>query len=84
MVRLVYLARLRDVFGTGTENVDLPRDVSNVTALLDWLSKRGDAWKKELASGRAIRVAVNHDIAGPETPIRSGDEVALFPPVTGG
>jgi len=84
MVRLVYLARLRDVFGTGTENVDLPRDVGNVTALLDWLSRRGDAWKKELASGRAVRVAVNHDIAGPETPIHSGDEVALFPPVTGG
>jgi molybdopterin synthase sulfur carrier subunit len=84
MVRLVYLARLRDALGTGTENVDLPRNVATVTALLEWLSQRGGAWKRELATGRAVRVAVNHDIAGPETPIRAGDEIALFPPVTGG
>jgi molybdopterin converting factor small subunit len=31
-----------------------------------------------------VRIAVNHDLAGPDTPIREGDEVALFPPVTGG
>ena len=84
MVRLVYLARLREALGTGAESVDLPHEVATVTDLLEWLSRRGDAWKKELASGRAIRIAVNHDIAGPQTPIRAGDEVALFPPVTGG
>jgi molybdopterin synthase sulfur carrier subunit len=37
-----------------------------------------------LAPGRAVRIAVNHDLAGPEAPIARGDEVALFPPVTGG
>ena len=84
MIRLVYLARLRDVLGTGTESVDLPREVGTVTALLEWLSRRGGAWGRELAPGRAVRVAVNHDVAGPETPIRSGDQIALFPPVTGG
>lgn len=84
MVRLVYLARLRDALGTGTESVDLPREVGTVTTLLAWLSNRGGAWSHELAPGRAVRVAVNHDMAGPETPIRPGDEVALFPPVTGG
>jgi molybdopterin synthase sulfur carrier subunit len=84
MVRLVYLARLRDVLGTGTESVDLPCEVGTVTTLLEWLSSRGGAWKHELAPGRAVRVAVNHDMAGPDTPIRPGDEVALFPPVTGG
>jgi molybdopterin synthase sulfur carrier subunit len=84
MVRLVYLARLRDVLGTGSENVDLPREVGTVAALREWLSSRGGAWSHELAPGRAVRVAVNHDMAGPDTPIRAGDEVALFPPVTGG
>jgi len=84
MIRLVYLARLREALGTGTESVDPPREVGTVTALLEWLSSRGGAWRRELAPGRAVRVAVNHDIAGPDTPIRPGDEIALFPPVTGG
>ena len=84
MVRLVYLARLRDAFGSGGESVDLPGDVATVDGLLAWLAGRGDAWAHELAPGRAVRVAVNHDLAQAHTPIRSGDEVALFPPVTGG
>ena len=84
MIRLIYLARLRDALGTSTESVDLPRDVATVHALLAWLSQRGGSWTHELAPGRAVRIAVNHDIAQNDTPIRAGDEVALFPPVTGG
>ena len=84
MVQLVYLARLREVFGTAGENVDLPRDVATVASLLAWLARRGGAWAAELAPGRAVRVAVKHDVARAETPVRAGDEVALFPPVTGG
>ena len=84
MIRLVYLARLRDTLGRSTESIDPPSGVATVTALLEWLSRRGGAWTQELAPGRALRVAVNHDLAGPDTPVRPGDEVALFPPVTGG
>jgi sulfur-carrier protein len=84
MVRLVYLARLRDALGTTGESVDLPREVSTVRALLDWLARRGGAWTLELAPGRGVRIAVNHDIAQADTPVRAGDEIALFPPVTGG
>ena len=79
MVQLVYLARLREVFGTAGEKVDLPRDVATVASLLAWLARRGGAWAAEQAPGRAVRVAVNHDVA-----VRAGDEIALFPPVTGG
>lgn len=84
MIHLVYLARLRDALGISSESVDLPREVSTVHALLAWLSQRGGAWSRELAPGRAIRVAVNHDVARIDTPIQAGDEVAVFPPVTGG
>ena len=51
----------------------------DVGALLAWLRSRGGAWSSELAPGRAVRVAVNHDVAQPDTPVRTGDEVALFP-----
>jgi molybdopterin synthase sulfur carrier subunit len=84
MVRIVYLARLRDAFGRSTEQVELPGDIGTVGALLTWLRKRGGVWSQELASGRAVRVAVNHDLAHATTLIGSDDEVALFPPVTGG
>jgi len=84
MIQLIYLARLREVLGTATETVDLPGDVMSVASLLAWLRARGGAWAQELAPGRAVRIAVNHDIARPDTPLKPGDEVALFPPVTGG
>jgi molybdopterin synthase sulfur carrier subunit len=84
MIQLVYLARLREVLGVSAEAVELPGEVGTVAALLIWLRARGGAWAAELAPGRAVRVAVNQDVASGETPVRAGDEVALFPPVTGG
>jgi molybdopterin synthase sulfur carrier subunit len=83
-ITLVYLARLREAFGVPTEAVVPPADVRTVAGLRAWLAARGGAWATELAPGRAVRVAVNHDLARADTPIGPGDEVALFPPVTGG
>jgi molybdopterin synthase sulfur carrier subunit len=75
---------LREAFGSAAERVEAPPEVTTVGALRAWLATRGGAWAIELAPGRAVRVAVNHDLATPDTPIRAGDEVAIFPPVTGG
>jgi len=81
---LVYLARLRDAFGTSSERVALPAGVSTAGELRAWLAARGGVWAAELAPGRAVRIAINHDLAQPDTKVRPGDEVALLPPVTGG
>ena len=83
-VTLVYLARLREAFGTAREQVAPPPTVATVAALRAWLCERGGAFAAELAPGRAVRVAVNHEVARPDTPISPGDEIAVFPPVTGG
>ena len=83
-IDVVYLARLREAFGSAGERVEPPPGLATVRALREWLAARGGVWASELAPGRAVRIAVNHDLAGPDTPIRAGDEVALFPPVTGG
>lgn len=83
-ITLVYLARLRESFGMSGEKVILPAEVATVAGLTQWLASRGGPWATELESGRALRVAVNHDLAEPQTHLAAGDEVALFPPVTGG
>jgi molybdopterin synthase sulfur carrier subunit len=62
----------------------LPEGVATVAALRAHLVARGGEWASALAAGRAVRVAVNQQIAKPETAIAPGDEVAFFPPVTGG
>ena len=84
MITLVYLARLREALGASAEQVELPGEVGTVAGLLAWLRGRGGVWAAELAPNRAVRVAVNYDMARADTPVKAGDEVALFPPVTGG
>lgn len=81
---ILYFARLRELFGTGREQPELPAGVRTLGDLLDWLRQRGGVWAEQLAEGRAWRTAVNQDMAGPETVLNEGDEVAIFPPVTGG
>jgi len=83
-IRLLYFARLREVFGIGQERLELTSTNNSLTDLLDTLRARGGVWAEELAAGRAYRIAVNQDIVGIEATLRDNDEVALFPPVTGG
>lgn len=84
MITLLYFARLRETFGLSSEQTNLPADVANVGSLTEWLRQRGGAWQEELAQGRPVRVAVNQDMATSDTVVRDGDEIAFFPPVTGG
>ena len=83
-VTIVYLARLREAFGVASERIAATGSITTAGALRASLAARGGVWAAELAPGRAVRIAVNHAVAAPDTPIRDGDEIALFPPVTGG
>ncbi len=83
-IQLVFLARLRERFAVSREAFALTADVDTVSALLVALRQRGGAFAEELAEGRAFRVAVNQDVVALDHPVRAGDEVAIFPPVTGG
>ena len=83
-VKVLYFAALREQLGTAGEDIDLPAGVGTVAALRSHLRGRGGAWELALADGKLIRMAVNQDMAPPAAAIRAGDEVAFFPPVTGG
>lgn len=84
MITLLYFARLRETFGTASEKLALPEGVATLDSVRALLAARGGAWATELAPGRAFRAAVNQSVAHAETPVNDGDEVAFFPPVTGG
>jgi molybdopterin synthase sulfur carrier subunit len=84
MVTVLYFARLREALGVASEEIALPPAVVDLASLRLMLRKRGGAWTQEMAENRPVRAAVNQDIAAGDTPIHDGDEVAFFPPVTGG
>ncbi len=83
-IQLVFLARLRERFGVSRESFVLAAQSNTVANLLAALRERGGAFAEELAEGRAFRVAVNQEVVALEHPVKAGDEVAIFPPVTGG
>jgi molybdopterin synthase sulfur carrier subunit len=83
-VKLLYFAWLRAKLGKSAEELTPPAYVGNVGELLDWLETLSPAHKAALADRRAVKVAVNQDYAALDHPVKPGDEIALFPPVTGG
>jgi molybdopterin synthase sulfur carrier subunit len=83
-VKLLYFAWLRARIGLAEEELAVPAEVRDVAGLLRWLRGRSGTYAEALRDLSVIRVAVNQEYVGPEHKIGDGDEVALFPPVTGG
>jgi molybdopterin synthase sulfur carrier subunit len=84
MITVLYFARLRETLGTNSEQVTLPAGVQDLEGLRAMLVARGGAWEQELAPSKPVRAAVNQTMAMGDTAVADGDEVAFFPPVTGG
>ncbi len=80
MLKVLYFAGLREAIGCGAENLEMPFGVTTVAELHAVLGARHPA----LLSAKNLRVAVNQTMCGMEAPVGEGDEVAFFPPVTGG
>lgn len=83
-MRVLYFALLRERVGMAEETVSPPAEVRTVAELTAWLRGRSAQHEAALANSALVRVAVNQDYAQPGDPVRPGDEIAFFPPVTGG
>ncbi len=83
MLNILYFARLRETFAMEKESLNVPA-TATVAGLLIELRARGGVWADALGVDKRWRVAVNQNMAEIDTPLKSGDEVAIFPPVTGG
>lgn len=83
MIRILYFANLRETLGVGAEELALPAGITTVGALRAHLAERGGSWTA-LVSSRSLRQAVNQAMVDAEAALGDGDEIAFFPPVTGG
>lgn len=83
-LHILYFAWLRERLGRAEESMPLPEGVTTVGGLVAWLRDCGPEYASAFANERTVRAAVNQDFATPDSPISPGDEVAFFPPVTGG
>jgi sulfur-carrier protein len=82
-VRVLYFASLREALGTSAEDVPLPLAATTVGALREFIANRGEPWA-QLERAKNLRCAVNQAMVGFDAAVKPGDEVAFFPPVTGG
>jgi molybdopterin synthase sulfur carrier subunit len=85
MIKVLYFARLREQLGSAGEEIPPGPELATVADLATLLRERGGAWSDALGEGGGIiMAAVNHEMARMDAPVMDGDEVAFFPPVTGG
>ncbi len=82
-MKLLYFASLREALGVAAEDLALPVGVATVGALRDHIIARGEPWAA-LARTKNLRCAINQVMVGVDATVSDGDEVAFFPPVTGG
>ena len=84
MLEILYFAWVKERMGRSAESIPLPPGIATVAALAAFLGARDEPGRRAFAEPTLVRAAVNQDFATPETPVADGDEVAFFPPVTGG
>ena len=78
MLKLLYFARLVDVMGTASEQLEMPEPVNDVATLLEWLQQRENSkWPKELSAAN-LQVTVNKIFVDWDAPVRDGNEVAFI------
>lgn len=82
-VRVLFFANLRETLGCAGEQFELPSGIGTVGDLRAHLARRDEPWPA-LATMKNLRAAVNQTMAGMDAPLKEGDEIAFFPPVTGG
>ncbi len=83
-LEVLFFASLREALGCSSETVELPAGIGTVAALREYLGARGAQWAEALQPARTLRAAVNQEMVVAQHVLKDGDEVAFFPPVTGG
>ncbi|MCE9679718.1 molybdopterin synthase sulfur carrier subunit [Shewanella sp. AS1] len=83
MINVLFFAQVRELLGEGSLQIEATDATTTAEGLRAQLAAKDEKWGKVLASDKLL-VAVNQTISNWDTQVQDGDEVAFFPPVTGG
>ena len=83
-IKVLFFAKLRELLGTKQVDVTFTESDYKVSDVLAALRQKGEVWAEELNENKSFRIAVNQEMVTEDVMINEGDEMALFPPVTGG
>ena len=83
-IKILYFSSLREDFGLSEEYVSYSENISTLSNLKNYLKNRGNIWMEKLAEDQPFRVAINQELIEGNVNINENDEIAFFPPVTGG
>ena len=83
-MRLLYFAWVRERLGKAEEQVEPPAGIGTVGELMAWLAKRDEQYAYAFENAKVIRAAIDHRHVRADTPIAGANEIAFFPPMTGG
>ncbi len=84
MIKVLFFARLREQLDSEMLQLEAGAELPNIAAIIELLGQRGGVWADIFGSNQTVLMALNQEMATPDTPVKDGDEVAFFPPVTGG
>jgi len=83
-ISVLFFASLREAVGMEQEHLELPESINSIRQLKDYLALRGDPWREQFSTGSPILASVNQNMVNDKALLHDNDEVAFFPPVTGG
>ncbi len=83
-MKVLYFASVRETIGIPEEEIELLDGMSTVRELMTWLKQKDGTYERAFAEDALVRVAVNQEYVTLQHPISKDDEIAFFPPVTGG
>ncbi|MBL41991.1 MAG: molybdopterin converting factor subunit 1 [Rhodospirillaceae bacterium] len=83
-MKIIYFSWVRERIGINHEIINLPKDINNIEKLLDFLSHKGSGYKDALSNKKVLKFSVNFEFVDITHKIKNDDEIAIFPPVTGG
>ena len=83
-MKLLYFSWVRERVGTIFEELHPPAHIDNVEKLIKWLCEQGEQYEAAFADMSSVRIAINQEHTKLDAAVKSEDEIAFFPPVTGG
>ena len=83
-IKLFYFAKVREILGIDREEIDVESDIKTLAELVAFLKLRGSQWQSIFEMSSSYRMAVNQELVEANHTINPNDEVAFFPPITGG